>query len=143
ICRVLQAEEFNVEWRGGIVRAWAGMDHRAVAEIHGDQQLCARPDTEFARSDTDRLARRVQRCRNFAHYRRVGRVVYVENQDARMHVRASIQAKVRISSTRITKPATTGAIRAVTNVKKVLEDGRRCVHPTVEQRILADDLEIQ
>ena len=36
IRRVLQAEELYVKRRGGIVRTWAGMDHGAASEIHGD-----------------------------------------------------------------------------------------------------------
>src|SRR5215831_6799340 len=98
---------------------------------------------EFARSDTHGLARRVQWSGDLAHHRGVGRVADVENQNARMHVRAGIQAIVGVSSTRVVEPTTTGAVGSVTDVKKILENGRRCIHAAIKQGILTHDLEIQ
>ena len=129
IRRILQAEELDVERRSSVVCAWAGVNLRAATEIHRDQQLCARPDAEFTRSDSDWLAGRVQGRGNLAHYRRVGRVADVEDQDAGLHVRACIQAKVGVSSTRVTETATTGTVGAVTDINKVLKNrfgGRSC-----------------
>jgi hypothetical protein len=109
---------------------------RAAAEVHGDEQIFVRPHAEFARSDTDGLTGRVERRRNFAHHRRVGRVFDVENQDARMHVGTRIQTNG--SSTWIADLTPAGAICAVADVKKVLEDCQCGVHASVEERILAD-----
>jgi len=43
-------------------------------------------------------------------------------------VRARIQSKVRVSSTRITESAATRAVRAVADVKEILEDRQRRIH---------------
>jgi hypothetical protein len=66
----------------------------------------------------------------------------IENQDAGVGMWTRIQTKMRVSSAGIAEAATARAIGAVADVDKVLENCRRGIHSSVEQRILADQLEI-
>jgi hypothetical protein len=59
-----------------------------------------------------------------------------------MDVGTSIQAKARVSSTGVAEPAPAGAVSAVADVEKVLEDSRRSVHAAVKQRVLTNNLEV-
>ncbi len=60
-----------------------------------------------------------------------------------MYVRASVQAKARVRSTRVAESATTGTVGAIADVYEISEDRRGRVHATIEQGILSDDLEIR
>ncbi len=89
-----------------------------------------------------RYTRCVERCGNLADNCWVGWVTSIQNQYARVRVGTGVQAEGGVRAARIPEAAAAGTVGAVTDVKKILENRHLRVHTTIEQWILADELEV-
>ena len=101
-------EELDVKGRGDVVGRWASVQQRATEKVHGHEQLLLRPHADFARGDAHGLTGGIERCRDLTHDSGAGWVLDVDDEDARMRMRAGIQAGRCL--TRITDSAPARAI---------------------------------
>ena len=111
---VFQAVELDVERKGGVVPSRASVNDGTAAEVHDHQQLVLWQDAQFARGDAD-IA--LQRRPDFTNDGRIRRILDVDDQHARMRVRA-----VCAWSARIADPTGTRAIGTVADIDVVIED---------------------
>ena len=86
-----------------------------------------------------RLTGRIERCGDLTHHGGTGWVIDVDDEDARMRMRARIQA---VCPARVTNPATTRAVRTIAQVQEMLVDGAGRVHSPSEKRVLGDQLDV-
>src|SRR5215469_3755390 len=111
---VIEAVELDVERKGGVVARRAGVNDGTTAEVHDHQQLVLRPDAQLTRGDAY-IA--LERGADLSNDGRIRRVLDIEDQDARMRVRA-----VRARPARIADSTGAGTIGAVPDVHEVVED---------------------
>ena len=112
---VLQAEELDVERKGGVVPRRAGVNDGAAAEVHNHQQFVLRQDAQFTRGDTHVA---LERGADLSNDGRIRRVLDIEDQDARMWVRAVCARPARIADS-----TGAGTIGTVPDVHEVVEYG--------------------
>jgi len=86
-----------------------------------------------------RLTGRIERCGDLTSDGGAGWVTDVDDEDARMRMRAGIQA---VCPARVTNPATTRAVRTIAHVQEIFVVGGGRVHSPSEKRVLADQLDI-
>src|ERR1700687_2700529 len=127
VVRIGQVEKRKVEGKLRIGPGLTGMDHVAAPEVHDDQQLLVGPDPQLARRDAD-IAR--VRLADLADDFRARGILDIEDQDSWVRMRAGIPGGAAGGA-----DARRRAIRAIADVREMVVDGQRGVHPAVEERI--------
>ena len=109
----------------------------AVGCIRAHAPLQEGSKAHFA--DFFRLTGRIERCGDLTSDGGAGWVTDVDDEDARVRMRARIQA---VCPARVTKPATTRAVRTIAHVQEIFVVGGGRVHSPSEKRVLAYQLDV-
>src|SRR6266568_932217 len=149
--RVGQIEELVVEGKGRVVPAGTRVQEPATTKAQLDEQLLLRPHAQLSRRHSNRLPGGI-RGRDLdwdlAHDRRTCRVGDVDDQYPRVQVRAGPVGVRRgqdcgYRTAAVEISARVGPIRPIPDIDIVVEHRDRGVLAAVEQRIVADKLDIE
>src|SRR6266851_973035 len=132
---IAQVVELDVERKYGIIAPRAGVNDGTAPEVHDHEQLLLWPYAQFAGADADVA---FQWLPDFADHCRVRGVGDVHNQHAWVWMRT-----IGPRTARIADPAGTRSVGAVSDVDVMVKDGQSGVHPTVEERVVTNKLEVR